>query len=62
MKFWKEHAALRLCLIALLFAVGLCLIIWGWTMTGEMNGLLIMLAGLALLLAALAVYNKPYEG
>ena len=60
MKFWKEHAALRIVLIALLFVAGIALVIGGWTMTGQMKGLIIMLAGLALLICALFIYNKPF--
>ena len=47
MKFWKEHVALRIVLIALLFIAGIALVIGGWTMTGQMKGLVIMLVGLA---------------
>lgn len=61
MNFWKEHTTLRVCLIALLFVAGLGLVIGGWTMTGQMTGLLIMLAGLILLVLALAIYNKPFQ-
>ena len=61
MNFWKEHTALRVCLIALFFLVGLALVLWGWTMTGQMNGLLIMIVGLILLVLALAIYNKPFQ-
>ena len=61
MKFWKEHAALRIALIALLFVAGLALVIYGWTMTGQMTGLVIMLVGLIMLVAALAIYNKPFQ-
>ena len=59
MKFWKEHVALRIVLIALLFIAGIALVIGGWTMTGQMKGLIIMLVGLALL-CALFIYNKPF--
>ena len=61
MNFWKEHTALRVCLIALLFVGGLALVLWGWTMTGQMTGLLIMIVGLILLVLALAIYNKPFQ-
>lgn len=61
MNFWKEHTALRICLIALLFVAGLSLVLGGWTMTGQMSGLLLMLVGVALLVAALAIYNKPFQ-
>ena len=61
MKFWKEHASLRLVIMIVFFAAGLALVALGWTMTGEAAGLLIMLAGLVLLLVALLVYNKAFE-
>ncbi|MBM6886769.1 MULTISPECIES: hypothetical protein [Oscillospiraceae] len=61
MKFWKEHTALRVSLIALFFIVGLAMIIGGWQMTGQMSGLIIMIVGLALLIVALAIYNKPFQ-
>ncbi len=60
MNFWKEHVALRIVLIAVLFIAGLGLVIGGWTMTGQMKGLVIMLVGLAMLIAALFIYNKPF--
>lgn len=62
MKFWKEHAALRLGLMGLLFLAGLALVVGGWRMTGKLSGVLAMLAGAALLLLALFVYNRPFEG
>ena len=61
MNYWKEHTALRLALMTILFIVGMVLIFMGWKMTGQMNGLLLMLLGLALLLAALYLYNKPFR-
>ncbi|WP_300279403.1 DUF6903 family protein [uncultured Subdoligranulum sp.] len=61
MAFWKEHPALRIVLIAVLFVLALVMIIAGWTMTGQLAGLGIMIVGVALLLAALAIYNKPFE-
>lgn len=61
MEFWKEHAGLRIAVMAVLFVVGLAMIIGGWKMTGQMAGLGWMLLGLVLLLAALSVYNKPFE-
>ena len=61
MKFWKEHASLRVTIIAVFFAVGLALVIGGWKMTGKLTGLGLMLAGLVLLLTAILVYNKPFE-
>ena len=60
MNFWKEHVVLRLVLIAAFFVVGLVLVIGGWKMTGEMDGLIRMVIGVLLLLVALYIYNKPY--
>ena len=61
MNFWKEHGSLRMAIIASFFVVGLVLIIVGWKMTGTLAGLGLMLVGLVLLLAALMIYNKPFE-
>ena len=61
MRFWKEHAALRVCLILILTVAGLALTIGGWKMTGQMTGLIIMLVGLVMLIVALAIYNKPFQ-
>ena len=61
MKFWKEHASLRVSLIAAFFVVGLVLVIAGWKMTGQLAGLGLMIVGVILLLAALMIYNKPFE-
>lgn len=61
MNFWKEHANLRVVIIAAFFVIGLALVICGWKMTGKLLGLGIMLVGLVLLLAALMIYNKPFE-
>ncbi|MBD5552669.1 MAG: hypothetical protein HDQ96_16130 [Lachnospiraceae bacterium] len=61
MNFWKEHGSLRMAIIAAFFVVGLVLIIVGWKMTGKLAGLGLMLVGLVLLLAALMIYNKPFE-
>ena len=60
MQFWKEHEKLRVALITAFFLLGMTLVIAGWRMTGSLPGLGIMLAGLALLLAALYLYNKPF--
>ncbi len=60
MKFWKEHAVLRVVLIAAFFVAGLTFIMVGKGMTGQMTGVLLMLAGLVLLLAALWLYNQPF--
>ena len=61
MKFWKEHTTLRAVLIALFFFAGLGLVIYGWTLTGKLSGLGLMIVGVILLLAALLIYNKPFE-
>ncbi len=61
MKFWKEHTSLRMTLIALFFFAGLALVIYGWTLTGKLSGLGLMIVGVILLLAALMIYNKPFE-
>lgn len=60
-KFWKEHVALRITLIALAFILGMVLVVAGWKLTGQLKGLMIMLVGLLLLLLALYLYNKPYQ-
>ena len=61
MRFWKEHTHLRCTLIALFFFAGLGMVIYGWTLTGKLSGLGLMLAGVVLLLAALMVYNRAFE-
>lgn len=61
MEFWKEHVALRVILIALFFILGIALVIGGWKMKGQLNGLGIMIVGVVCLLAALAIYNKPFD-
>lgn len=61
MKFWKEHANLRIIFIFLFFIIGLGLVIGGWRLTGKLTGLGLMLLGLVFLLTALMVYNKPFE-
>lgn len=61
MNMLNENTALRIVLILLLTVGGLALVIGGWKVTGEMKGLLTMLVGLVLLIAALAVYNKPFQ-
>lgn len=61
MKFWKEHVSLRIWLIVVLFFAGMTLVIGGWKMTGDSMGLLVMIVGLVFLLAAIMIYNKPFE-
>lgn len=60
-KFWKEHVALRLTLIALFFILGIALVIYGWKMTGELSGLGIMVGGVVALLVAVFIYNVPLK-
>ena len=61
MNFWKNHASLRVVLIALFFVVGMIVTVVGWKMTGKLEGLGLMLVGIVLLLTALFVYNAPYS-
>ena len=44
-----------------LFVLSIALVTAGWKMTGQLAGLGIMLLGVALLLAVLALYNAPYQ-
>ena len=53
--------ALRITLIALCFVVGMALLVLGWKMTGQMKGLVLMLVGVAVLLASLWLYNRPFQ-
>ena len=57
--FWKNHPALRMVLMLVLFVLSIVLVTAGWKMTGQLAGLGIM--GVALLLAVLALYNAPYR-
>ncbi len=57
--FWKNHPALRMVLMLVLFVLSIALVVAGWKMTGQLAGLGIMLLGVALLLAVLALYNAP---
>ena len=59
--FWKTHPALRIVLMIVLFVLSIALVIAGWKMTGQLAGLGIMLVGVALLLAVLAIYNATYQ-
>ena len=61
MQFWKEHPALRIVLMAVRFVLAMALVVAGWKMTGELAGLGIMVAGVALLLVVLALYNRPFQ-
>ena len=59
--FWKTHPALRIMLMIVLFVLSIALVVAGWKMTGQLEGLGIMLVGVALLLAVLAIYNATYQ-
>ncbi len=61
MEFWKNHPALRIVLMAVLFVAAMALVIAGWKMTGELAGLGIMVVGVFLLLVVLAIYNELYR-
>ena len=59
--YWKTHPALRIVLMIVLFVLSIALVVAGWKMTGQLTGLGIMLVGVALLLAVLAIYNATYQ-
>lgn len=59
--FWKNNPALRIVLMIVLFVLSIALVVVGWKMTGQLAGLGIMLVGVALLLAVLALYNAAYD-
>ena len=59
--FWKTHPALRIVLMIVLFVLSIALVVAGWKRTGQLAGLGIMLVGVALLLAVLAIYNATYQ-
>ncbi len=49
-------------LLMLIFSIGgLALVIYGWTLTSQMSGLIIMIVGVIFILTALLLYNKPFE-
>lgn len=58
---FNADSKLRIILMVLSLIGGLALVFLGWTFTGEMLGLIIMLAGVVLLLLALLFYNYPYR-
>ena len=59
--FCKNNPALRIVLMIVLFVLSVALVVAGWKMTGQLAGLGIMLLGVALLLAVLAIYNATYQ-
>ena len=58
---FKADSKLRIFLMVLSFLGGIALVLYGWTFTGQMLGLIIMLSGVLLLLLALLFYNLPYK-
>lgn len=52
---------LRALLMLIFVVAGLALVFTGWSMTGKMTGLILMIVGVILLLTALLLYNKPFE-
>lgn len=60
MNFWKKHLALRAVLMTVFFVVGLVLVLIGWSMTGQLSGLGLMLVGIVLMMTSLLLYNKAY--
>ena len=60
MKFINDNPVLRVASILVCFIGGLVLVFTGWQQTGELGGLIQMLIGVGVLLAALAIYNEPY--
>ncbi len=61
MQFWSENPGVRMALMLATFVGGLLLMFYGWTLTGQLGGLGLMLAGVALLLGTLYLYNKPFQ-
>ena len=59
--FWKNNPALLIVLMIVLYVLSIALVVAGWKMTGQLAGLGIMLVGVALLLAVLAIYNATYQ-
>ncbi|MCI8538590.1 MAG: hypothetical protein HFF18_08045 [Oscillospiraceae bacterium] len=61
MNYWENHLKLRSLLMLVTFAAGIGLLVFGWTLTGQMGGLLLMLLGVAFLLATLNLYNQRFQ-
>lgn len=61
MNFWKKHLVLRTILMIVFFAAGLTLVFVGWSMTGKLYGLGLMMVGIVLMLTTLLLYNKAYQ-
>lgn len=58
---FDKESRLRALIIAAFFVIGIAMVYFGWTLTGQMTGLIIMLLGVVLLLSAIFIYNKPYK-
>ena len=61
MEFFKENPGIRMILILVSFVLAIFLVITGWQMTGQMAGLIKMMAGVVFLLVALKIYNINFE-
>ncbi len=61
MEFFKNNPSIRMILIAVSFVIAIFLVVTGWQMTGQMAGLIKMMAGVAFLLVALKIYNINFE-
>ena len=61
MNYWENHLKLRSLLMLVTFAAGIGLLVFGWTLTGQMRGLLLMLLGVAFLLTTLNLYNQRFQ-
>lgn len=61
MQFFRKYPAVRMALMLVTFLAGMALLILGWTMTGQLTGLGLMLLGLALLLTTLWLYNSRFQ-
>lgn len=61
MQFFRKYPAVRIVLMLLSFIAGMALLVVGWTMTGSLAGLGLMLLGLALILTTLALYNIVFK-
>lgn len=61
MNFINDNPIIRVLSILLCFVLGLFMVFAGWSKTGQMEGLLQMLAGVGMLLVALAIYNHPFR-
>lgn len=47
-------------MIAAFFLAGMALVVFGWSLTGKLEGLGIMILGIVFLLVALWIYNKRF--